>query len=571
MRLIEPLVDFKVVRSWMEFCQQKHTRTCGAKDSLHDSLESITSLKLIDCHTRQLVPALNRPYITLSYIWGPNTKEIRYADVLPKDLPETIEDSIIVTQKLGLRYLWVDRYCINQQNKQEVAEQVARMDLIYRFSQVTIIAAAGEDPSYRLPGVRKRTRPPQPRGQIGSHFLVSTLQDPTDLIKRSTWMTRAWTYQEALLSHRRLVFTKQQVYFECRGMYCHETLNLPLQKLHTSNQQRFQSCFCSGTNLGIFPKLIGSTAWEVVERIIEYSRRSLTVQSDILNGFLGVLHAFEVGPQRIRHCLGVPTIPRPPKLSHFAKDETAAITSINESSRWSPHVGFCIGLCWHVETPAQRRQGFPSWSWTGWLGKCTWRFGEFLWRELQGDTDARLQVELQDNRLLDWNTVWERYDQYNLQFSNIIRISAWVTPMILQEQRESPEKPYCMAKLALADGGYLHWSFHANSNAPDVSSTNHNCLGIHLASGYPRLRLLHPIGPYLLVVHDNGNGIYERIGLDVIDGRNSSQFGPDGTMRSKDDDGYDSYDPKYGYPLRINPMHARLPILEKSWQEVRLG
>jgi hypothetical protein len=41
------------------------------------------------------------------------------SEQLPTKLPRTIEDAITVTQKLDFRYLWVDRYCINQQPDEE--------------------------------------------------------------------------------------------------------------------------------------------------------------------------------------------------------------------------------------------------------------------------------------------------------------------------------------------------------------------------------------------------------------------------------------------------------------------
>jgi hypothetical protein len=44
------------------------------------------------------------------------------------------------------------------------------MDLIYNNSEVTIIAAAGQNPFYGLPGVSSRHRNPQVRAKIGKHL-----------------------------------------------------------------------------------------------------------------------------------------------------------------------------------------------------------------------------------------------------------------------------------------------------------------------------------------------------------------------------------------------------------------
>jgi Heterokaryon incompatibility protein (HET) len=63
-----------------------------------------------------------------------------------------------VTVSLGMEYLWVDRYCIDQSNKQNKHRQIQQMDLIYSAAQLTIIAAAGEDLNLGLPGINGTMR-----------------------------------------------------------------------------------------------------------------------------------------------------------------------------------------------------------------------------------------------------------------------------------------------------------------------------------------------------------------------------------------------------------------------------
>jgi hypothetical protein len=100
---------------------------------------------MIDCETRKIISAANHPYVALSYVWSqvssPSSSD---PECLPKDLPRTVEDSIVVTRRLGFRYLWIDRCCINQQLQEEVNEQVQKLDLIYQNAQVMIIACAGK-------------------------------------------------------------------------------------------------------------------------------------------------------------------------------------------------------------------------------------------------------------------------------------------------------------------------------------------------------------------------------------------------------------------------------------------
>ncbi|OCL09471.1 HET-domain-containing protein, partial [Glonium stellatum] len=209
---------------WVQFCMDCHVKTCKVQG------ESCTPpRRLIDCLTKRVVEApKNCQYVAMSYVWGTKEKDTRNylvcaeTGLLPEHLPAVIEDAITVVRGLDLRYLWVDRYCIIQSDDKDVLKHMSIMDLIYNHAHMTIIAAAGNDPSFGLPGVGSRFRSPQPSANVKGNVLVSTLPDPQDMIKRSKWMERAWVYQEALFSIRRLIFTEHQVYFECNNMHCYE-------------------------------------------------------------------------------------------------------------------------------------------------------------------------------------------------------------------------------------------------------------------------------------------------------------------------------------------------------------
>jgi hypothetical protein len=97
------------------------------------------------------------------------------------------------------------------------------MSTIYRGAQLTIIAAAGEDPTYGLPGVEPCRRFPDHgyHEVVGSTCLSAlplTILDGEayfEDISNRVWASRAWTFQEAIFSRRRLLFTGSQVIFSC--------------------------------------------------------------------------------------------------------------------------------------------------------------------------------------------------------------------------------------------------------------------------------------------------------------------------------------------------------------------
>ncbi|KAH8590392.1 heterokaryon incompatibility protein-domain-containing protein, partial [Bisporella sp. PMI_857] len=152
-------LDYEMLYDCIQLCKASHYSVCNNVPLL--SSEKFYPLKLIDCKLREVVLVAGRafePYATLSYVWGSVKHDSEHIAKLPSRLPATIEDAIMVTHRLGIRYLWIDRYCIDQRCKEEVQQQISLMGLIYQQSDVTIVAACGENPLYGLPGASRLRR-----------------------------------------------------------------------------------------------------------------------------------------------------------------------------------------------------------------------------------------------------------------------------------------------------------------------------------------------------------------------------------------------------------------------------
>jgi hypothetical protein len=101
-------VDIKRIKSWIAECSTYHGAPCTPS-----SKTRLRGLKVINCNRRIIEPAPpDCRYVALSYVWGQqDTSSELFHDLGPNEmLPKTIEDSINVTQSLGYKYLWVDRY-----------------------------------------------------------------------------------------------------------------------------------------------------------------------------------------------------------------------------------------------------------------------------------------------------------------------------------------------------------------------------------------------------------------------------------------------------------------------------
>ncbi|POR39549.1 Uncharacterized protein TPAR_00245, partial [Tolypocladium paradoxum] len=369
-REIDRCADISIAQDWLRFCESHHQGRCGRQPVLAE----MPGFRLIDCsksppHVVQ--GSLREDYVALSYVLGKNVTE---------PWPRVVRDAAAVTRELGIRYLWVDRLCLDDSRPQERMEHITRMDEIFEGAVLTIIAAHGDDAMQGLAGVGSTPRPAQPKYRFADSntTLVSSLQDPRLSIRASTWYTRGWTYQEGLLARRRLVFTAQQTYWECEGMACPETLVLPLALYHDAAQQRM----CDFMRPGLFNGVsYVDGSWEVWKRLASqaeepstlsifraadqhigsYTKRQLTLDEDSLSAFLGISRRLEgtLGRGKLGNIVGIPiwapahgdaaARPGPPRT----KELFALSTSF-----------------WHHrgDDEPRRRPHLPSWTWAGWKG-----------------------------------------------------------------------------------------------------------------------------------------------------------------------------------------------------------
>jgi hypothetical protein len=228
--------------------------------------------------------------------------------------------------------------------------QIEQMGSIYAASQLTIVDAVGRDPDNGLPGVLSD------RGarwiQLDSIYL--TALPPvcgTEIIDESPWASRAWTFQEGVLSRRRLVFTKRQVVFICNTEILFEAKNTSSDdKFYTARWLPLREC-----DSGIRPMA------RALDYVSEYSKRKLSYDSDALKAIVGALNT--LSDDSVYHLWGVPyqhtltkTIASP---VHLGATPTLSCELDNED-------GFA--LLWCHGCPERRRLEFPSWSPLGWTG-----------------------------------------------------------------------------------------------------------------------------------------------------------------------------------------------------------
>lgn len=391
----------------------------------------------IDCDSGKLVsPPSSCAYAALSYVWGAisSAEQVEHDTsicnsgtnqsylALDERAPRVVQDAITVTKELGLKYLWVDKYCINQNDPDVKLEQIGKMDLIYGSAEFTIIAAAGSDENHGLPGVNSYIGKDLYGGDLRGLRCVTSQTQLYCTIRESKWSTRGLTYQEAMLSRRRILFTEAEVYFECCGMHCREALRTSLRLLHRKDMKNFLSWIRPGFFAGAGGV---STSWskglnaagpfcerrqrQFVCHVENFSARQLTYDSDSLSALLGILRTFESAVPPIYHISGLPVV---------CGASGIATRSFISALGWRHNKDYDF-------RGPKRRSAFPSWSWIGWETTALFlkddsHFNPFEVQVWIKDTNRKfLALEISDQiNVLSQVRSYETFD--------VILLSAWV-------------------------------------------------------------------------------------------------------------------------------------------------
>ncbi|KAK3381743.1 heterokaryon incompatibility protein-domain-containing protein [Podospora didyma] len=366
------LADLRLLQAWDCLCSSSHGDKCRQTKHVHERHRP-HMIRLIDVERNCLVEVYDQTvtWVALSYVWG--TKRFR---TLQKDslshfqqpgalraewVPDTISDAIEVTRSIGQKFLWTDSLCIIQDSPEDVMGFIPCMGAIYGLSSVTIINAAGDNAFSGLPGVRPDTRSEvQEVLQVeGARRMMKSLDELSagetvgftyGWITASKWFTRGWTFQEAILSERWIMFTPENIYWECKKATWREDA---CWEVEASPDAATTTLFYDPSFYDpIFQDLWKTSGFDRAYRYLveSYSSRLLTYGGDGLNAFEGVLNMFRA-TSGIGFFWGLPR----------------------------PYLG--VALTWPSDHKCKRRQGkasiqlgdgsiitveFPTWAWAAW-------------------------------------------------------------------------------------------------------------------------------------------------------------------------------------------------------------
>ncbi|KAI6080818.1 heterokaryon incompatibility protein-domain-containing protein [Hypoxylon rubiginosum] len=228
---------FHLVRAWLQDCREKHVKCLPTIFSAPARVLDLQGPDQDMVYLKETKGACC-PYAALSYCWGPtfcsdteiatlkeNVQLFQDNGILIEDLPKTLREAVQATRRLDIRYLWIDRLCIIQDDSSDWMSNASLMCDVYSGAEITLSADHSSstqgglfndnqsysnfeyhpyvDPDGELTHRQLLIPPSHPifEGQV----LENT--HPVD--------SRAWILQERLMSHRILHFTSQEMVWEC--------------------------------------------------------------------------------------------------------------------------------------------------------------------------------------------------------------------------------------------------------------------------------------------------------------------------------------------------------------------
>lgn len=391
----EGLVDYDLITSWLKICTIRHGAKCEIEVCTGEGSDSTIPVYLIDLQTRNVVSApKGTRYVAVSYVWGadqssqnsdgPYAREgdrkviaIDGKRQIPTVLPQTLEDALVLTAAIGERYVWIDKYCIDQNNQEQVKEQIANMDTIYRQAWLTLIALASPNADSGIAGVSRSMKGRrQPTLVLPDGRLVATsIENSREQYGYFPWDERAWTLQEFVLSRRCLMFSDCHVSLLCQEELFHDTLPASCpDNLHIwsdETESKLDNTYWWDT---VFDIKLNGIEWDfkVFDGFIAiFSGRHIRYQSEILNASKG---CFNHITQRtgMTFTFGLP------------------VGDLIRALLWKAKNSVCLIRRSWCDDESLVPKSFPSWSWAGWQGaaECDYWIGDMAGYIDQKETEG---------------------------------------------------------------------------------------------------------------------------------------------------------------------------------------
>ncbi|KAK5304608.1 Sorting nexin-3 [Exophiala xenobiotica] len=239
-------------RAWLRKCVESHGSSCSLRDHaflpsrlLHLAHDPGSKRRIVTLRCTAEVGMNGEDYMTLSHCWGDPEKMFKLTKAnldalicgMPLEhLPRKFRQALEFASSCGIMYLWIDALCILQDDKQDWDREAPLMGSIYHNAFCNLSAGDSDGPEGTLYDHRDPLLVAPLCVPLDPQLWRRDVVNPGQLyvcISESLWQRcveespvngRGWVVQERLLSPRKIFFTKQQFFWECRQNEACETL-----------------------------------------------------------------------------------------------------------------------------------------------------------------------------------------------------------------------------------------------------------------------------------------------------------------------------------------------------------
>lgn len=319
--------SFSLASGWLHNCLASH-RLCNQK--VDANVPPPTRVIDIDLQDENLHPRLyltsgqdlNMKYVALSHCWGQKKILILEEHMLESmthgiawsRLSRTFQDAMIVTWRLGLRYLWIDSLCIIQDSQEDWNRESKTMQNVYANCVLTIAASWGADGSTGL-FVERNPLNQQPcrifrDARTGFYVQpeVTSVGRGSPDVNLESLAKRAWAVQERFLPSRLLSYKSFELQWDCLESHGSETWPTGLRRraeiLKSEGKGEYLRYELKNTAFRQISLLRAHSGRLDLEYLKEFYRHwddilgtytgaQLTYRSDVLIAFSGITKSIE--------------------------------------------------------------------------------------------------------------------------------------------------------------------------------------------------------------------------------------------------------------------------------------
>ncbi|KAH6666799.1 heterokaryon incompatibility protein-domain-containing protein [Halenospora varia] len=243
------------IKQWARDCVQNHS-SCKSGEFAPkrliylDGRQGHQMARLV-----QPWPNFSSPFTALSHCWGKTqhvvTTKANYtkhlSSISHNCLPRTFLEAVWITRQLGLKYLWIDSFCIIQDDPDDWNAEVVNMSRLYGAAYIALAASYGPDgdagmfPLAHINNLillknvvtdfegnfQKVLVTLAPALSLDAESPVHQLfggqeGDSPPMSSSEPLLGRGWAFQECALSARVVNFTSQEHVWECKTHICCE-------------------------------------------------------------------------------------------------------------------------------------------------------------------------------------------------------------------------------------------------------------------------------------------------------------------------------------------------------------